>query len=365
MFNLFSSREPRPSTELTRSTLGSIQLGEEKDKLNIALHTLLEIVPQSYDGKENIKRLCETITGATSHVRFIWIGFCEENADSVSPYCAFGACSPESDDWNLPASCFEYAGTYAQASHESVGELNELNSLFAPWHKNMDACSVNSALAIPLRSEKAELKLKGLLVFYADDVDYFSQMGVAPFQALSYIAEIIWQTSNLMQLLTQRTQLDALTGLMNRRKTMHVLGHAVELAKEKNESLAVMICRIDDFDKINETHGWLAADAILSAFAKMVSSRLRPQDKVGRWTNIEFLFIFPRTDIRQAEVLAQSLQAYVMSHPITDDDYSVRLSLSVSVTHYDKESNGLEDLIQQANHNLWNVVRTSGAQTPS
>jgi diguanylate cyclase (GGDEF)-like protein len=360
MFSFFSSRESRPSTAVTRSGLGEKQLAEEKGRLNAALHTLLELVPHSYDGQENIKRLCETITGATSNIRFIWIGFCEEGAERVPPYAAVGACAPEAYDWHLPQSCFDYAGPYAQAAQESVGELNELNSLFAPWQKNMDVCSVNSALAIPLRSDKAVLK--GLLVFYAEDVDYFSQMGVAPFQALSYVAEIIWQQSNLMQLLTQKTQLDALTGLMNRRKTMHVLGKAVDHANEMGECLSVMICRIDDFDKINEEHGWLAADAILCAFAKEISSRLRPQDKVGRWTSIEFLFILPRTDTRQAEFLAQSLQAYVMSHPITENEYSVRLTLSVSVTPYEKESNGLEDLIQQANHNMLSVVRASESE---
>jgi diguanylate cyclase (GGDEF)-like protein len=365
MFNLFSSRETHPQTEMASSALNSIQLDEEKSKLNLALHSLLEIVPQSYDGQENIKRLCETITGATSHVRFIWIGFCEEGAEIVSPYCAFGACAAEANDWHLPGSCFKYGGTYAQASQESVGELNELNSLFAPWHKNMDACTVNSALAIPLRCEKAESKLKGLLVFYADDVDYFSRMGVAPFQALSYVAEIIWQTSNLMQLLTQTTQLDALTGLMNRRKTMHELGKAVDRANEKNESLSVMICRIDDFDKINDTHGWLAADAILSSFAKLITSRLRPQDKVGRWTNIEFLFVLPRTDITHAELFAQSLQAYVMRHPIMEGRHPIRLNLSVSVTSYTRESNGLEELVQQANQNLWRVVRASESELHS
>lgn len=359
MFSFFSTRTPRPPTELTRSALDAIQLDEEKAKLNAALHTLLEIVPQSYDGQENIKRLCETIIEATPHLRFVWIGFCEEGAGKVSPYAAVGACTPESDDWQLPQSCFDYAHPYSQAAQESIGDLNELNSLFAPWQKNMDVCSVNSALAIPLRSDKAGLK--GLLVFYAEDVDYFSQMGIAPFQALSYITEIIWQQSNLMHMLTQRTQLDALTGLMNRRKTMHLLGKAVDHANEMGEPLSVMICRIDDFDKINEIHGWLAADAILTAFAKMISLRLRPQDKVGRWTNIEFLFILPQTDARQAEFFAQSLQAFVMSHPITDHEYSVRLSLSVSVTPYVKESNGLEDLIQQANHNLLTVMRASEA----
>jgi len=323
------------------------------------LHVLLERLSQSYDGQENIKRLCETIIDATPHLRFIWIGFCEEGDGRVAPYAATGACSPESRNWNLPRSCFDYAGPYAQASHESIGETNELNSLFVPWQRNMDACSVSSALAIPLRSDKEALR--GLLVFYADDVDYFSHTGVAPFQALSYVAEIIWQQSHLMQMLTQKTQLDALTGLMNRRKTMHVLGKAVDHANETGEALSVLICRLDDFDKINELHGWLAADAILAAFAKELASRLRPQDNVGRWTSIEFLFIFPRTDVRQAEFLAQSLQAYVMSHPITEHEYIVRLTMSASVTPYERQSNGLEDLIQQANHNILSVIQSSAS----
>jgi diguanylate cyclase (GGDEF)-like protein len=363
MFHFFASREAHTSTGLPQASLDDEHLAEEKAKLHAALHTLLEIVPQSCDGQENIKRFCETITDATSHVRFIWIGFCEAGAEIVQPYAAIGACSPESGSWSLPSSCFDYTGPYSQASQESVGELNELNSLFAPWQRNMDICSVNSALAVPLRADKTDIK--GLLVFYADDVDYFAQTGIAPFKALSHVAEIIWQTSNLRQILAQKAQLDALTGLMNRRMTMHVLGQAIERANETNEPLSVMICRIDDFDRINEEHGWLAADGILNAFAKVISSKLRPLDKVGRWTNVEFLFILPRTDIRQAEFFAQTLQAYVMSHPITDHGSPVRLNLRLSVTPYVKDGNGLEELIQQANNHLWNSLRISESQTHS
>ena len=199
-------------------------------------------------------------------------------------------------------------------------------------------------------------------MFYAEDVDYFSNVGMKPFQALSHVAEIIWHQSNLMQMLTQRTQLDTLTGLMNRRKTTHELGKAIERANESGEALSVMICRIDEFDKINESHGWLAADAILVAFAKEITSRLRPLDKVGRWTSIEFLFILPRTDAAHAEIFAQSLQAYVMSHPIAEQDYSVRLRLSVSVTPYFNDSNGLEDLVQLANHNMLGVLQEQARQ---
>jgi diguanylate cyclase (GGDEF)-like protein len=358
MFNLFSSRDTGDSTELTGTAFDQVQVNQERAKLAAALHTLLAGLPRSFDGQTNINRLCETIASASPHLRFVWIGFCEEKAEIVEPYAALGESAHEAESWNLPTSCFKHDDPYSQASQESVGEeLNELNSLFAPWRNDMDACSVNSALAIPLRSDKASPR--GLLVFYADDVSYFANIGLAPFQALAHVAEIIWQQSHLMQMLAQTTQLDTLTGLMNRRKTMHVLGKAVDHAQATDETLSVLICRINDFDKINERHGWLAADAILSGFAKEITKRLRPHDKVGRWTSIEFLFILPRTDVQHAELFGQTLQAYVLSHPIKDNENSVRLSLSVSVTPYQKDSNGLEDLVQQANHNILTVLQAS------
>ena len=353
-FNVFSSREQRQPTSTRRSSFNSLRISAEKAALAAAVYTLLESLPQSHSGSENIKRLCQTILESTSHLRFIWVGFCEGESELVEPYATAGACTPECADWRLPRGCFNFTGTYSQTSYDNLDEAGDRSSLFAPWRHDADACSASAALAVPMRSERTGLR--GLIVFYADEIDYFSHMGVKPFQAFCHLAEVIWKQSTLLQMLTQKAQQDTLTGLMNRRRTMYTLEKAVETAEAAKQPLSVLICRIEGFGKINDLYGWVAADAILAAFAKEMTRQLRPEDKGGRWTGIEFLFVLPDTNAQQVDQLAQGLQDYFLTHPITVKNWwSIRLALAFGSATYSEEFSGLDDLVQQANQNMLNA----------
>jgi diguanylate cyclase (GGDEF)-like protein len=345
-FNLFSTREPS-ATARTRSVFDPRDIETERVALTIALHSLLETLPQSYSGRENIKLLCHAILGATSHLRFVWVGFSEDSADAVTPYAAAGDCAQECQDWQLPAICFDPTGPYSQAISEH-GEPG--GNLFMPWRDNRDACTVTSALAIPLRSEKRGLR--GMIVFYADSLDYFSRMSVPLFQAFCHVAEIIWKQSNLLHRLTQKAQQDPLTGFMNRRHTMNVLEKAIAHAHQAQEPLSILLCRVEGFYKINDLYGWMAADSILAAFAKETVAQMRPQDQGGRWTGIEFLYILPDADAERADALARNLQEYFLVHPVNVKNWSIRLALAVGVAAYSKQCTGPDDLIQQANQDM-------------
>jgi diguanylate cyclase (GGDEF)-like protein len=318
------------------------------------LYSLLETLPQSYSGRENIKLLCHAILGATPHLRFVWVGFCEGDSDFVEPYAAAGDCTQECQDWRLPSNCFEPAGPYSQVLPESARTPDTLDPLFMPWRDSRQACSVNCALAIPLRSEKRGLR--GMIVFYADTVDYFSHMGVPLFQAFCHVAEIIWKQSNLMHMVTQRAQQDPLTGLMNRRHTMHVLEKEIAESERDETPLSILICRVEGFNKLNDLYGWLASDTILAAFSKEAALQMRPQDKGGRWTGIEFLYILPRTNTGEAESVAKQLRDHFLVHPVNVKNWSIRLALTVGVATYSKHIIGLDDLILHANQNMSNTA---------
>jgi len=79
---------------------------------------------------------------------------------------------------------------------------------------------------------------------------------------------------------------------------------------------------------------------------------MRPQDKGGRWTGIEFLYVLPDADAKQAESIARNLQEYFLVHPINVKNWSIRLALTVGVAAYSKQCTGPDDLIQQANQNM-------------
>lgn len=354
-FNFFA---PPPSTTLltnVRTAFDHKRTEDERATLSGALYRLLEHLPQSPHLSDNILQLCNSLVDSTDSLRFIWIGLREQRGCAVPPMVVAGEYAEDCDDWRLPEGCFDFSSPYSQASLESADAPMDFHTLFAPWRDNLDACTANCALAIPLRPEQAGGC--GLMVFYAADIDYFSHLGVAPFQAFCHVAELLLRQANMLQLLSRKTQTDGLTGLMNRRKTVVVLTKAMEHAELVNQPLSILLCRVEGFDKLNDVYGWFDADAILAEFAKVVATLLPPEIQAGRWTGVEFLYVLPDSDAAQAGTQAVTLLEYLYGQTIQVKNWSIRLTVSIGVATHSMQSSGLDDMIYQAKQHMQKRAR--------
>ena len=85
---------------------------------------------------------------------------------------------------------------------------------------------------------------------------------------------------------------DALTGAWNRRYFERFLGSALAEAGRLRRSLTILMFDIDDFKKFNDAHGHAAGDLILRETVRLLSSVIRPSDKVCRIGGDEFAVIF-------------------------------------------------------------------------
>jgi diguanylate cyclase (GGDEF)-like protein len=115
----------------------------------------------------------------------------------------------------------------------------------------------------------------------------------------------------------ERTQLqastDALTGLPNRRQVEQRLRELAFTLKP----FAFVMCDLDHFKKLNDTHGHQAGDEALRVFAEVVRGCSREQDLAGRWGGEEFAFLLAgagssealRWTERLRERLAETLQS--------------------------------------------------------
>ncbi len=86
---------------------------------------------------------------------------------------------------------------------------------------------------------------------------------------------------------------DVLTGLANRRAIMQALEAAMASALPSGESLAVLLCDIDHFKKINDAFGHLAGDAVLIEFGGRLEEVVARLEVAGRYGGEEFLVILP------------------------------------------------------------------------
>ena len=97
---------------------------------------------------------------------------------------------------------------------------------------------------------------------------------------------------------------DSLTGLPNRRAIMKMLDEAIEAAPQRRTPLAVLLCDIDHFKKINDGYGHLAGDAVLTAFGHRLGAAIEAPEAAGRYGGEEFCVIMPGSRQRVLERVA-------------------------------------------------------------
>jgi diguanylate cyclase (GGDEF)-like protein len=113
------------------------------------------------------------------------------------------------------------------------------------------------------------------------------------------------------QVLTNLSIRDPLTGSYNRRHlNAGLLDSEIARARRYRLSLSLIMCDLDGFKKINDTHGHHAGDELLRSFATLVEAMTRESiDTVVRYGGEEFLIILPETRLDGARELAERVRA--------------------------------------------------------
>jgi two-component system cell cycle response regulator len=174
------------------------------------------------------------------------------------------------------------------------------------------------------------------------------------------------------ELRTQATR-DFLTGISNRGSIMEQLTGEVHRSVRQGTSLAVLMCDVDFFKRINDTHGHPAGDAVLKEVANRMHSAIRPYDAVGRFGGEEFLVLCPGTDAAGGAALARRLRETIASTPIVTDrgpiDVTVSIGLSArvfeNVAELDQIISEADAALYAAKHNGRNRVEVAAAAAPT
>lgn len=116
----------------------------------------------------------------------------------------------------------------------------------------------------------------------------------------------------------RNAQVDALTGLYNRRWFDEALPRFVKRFARGAQPLALLMIDVDHFKRVNDEHGHPAGDAVLVAVANTLRTAVRPTDLVARYGGEEFVIILPETTGKGALGVAERLRTSVKKTPIQD-----------------------------------------------
>jgi diguanylate cyclase (GGDEF)-like protein/putative nucleotidyltransferase with HDIG domain len=201
-------------------------------------------------------------------------------------------------------------------------------------------------LMVPLRSRDGAL----LGFVWADDPTDLLLPGVDGLRALRAFANHAVgaiEASRHLERMRELAELDPLTGLRNRR------GFEQGLEKRSDEPLALLICDLDHFKRVNDTLGHPAGDDVLRTFSDLLRDCTREDDVAVRLGGEEFALVLAGVGEREALAVAERLRREVAA---TFRDFPVPISVSVGIADGTRDQ-GAESLVRAANRALYAAKR--------
>lgn len=151
--------------------------------------------------------------------------------------------------------------------------------------------------------------------------------------------------------ITERAKRDPLTGLFNRRAFFE----AAEQLTQNNTPFSIAMVDIDHFKLINDTHGHLGGDAILSFAGRLIANAFRIDDIPCRFGGEEFCILLRNCDAEQAtQQAAQLVEKFQQSVIRLPDGGDVRITISAGVSAHAPQSKLLKT-IQSADTALYSA----------
>lgn len=151
--------------------------------------------------------------------------------------------------------------------------------------------------------------------------------------------------------LSDQTQRDPLTQLLNRRAFHERLAEECDRFRRHGHPFTVILADLDGFRDINDTFGYETGDAVLAWVGRIVTEHTRASDVAFRIGGEEFAVLCPCVTTDEARNVAQRLVELV-SEARPPVSFDLKLSLSAGMAGCPETARRLEDLYRAADQAL-------------
>jgi len=152
--------------------------------------------------------------------------------------------------------------------------------------------------------------------------------------------------------------LDALTGIANRRALTGYFNDLVEKGVTKNQVLSLMMMDIDHFKRFNDTHGHVLGDSVLCAVAGILADNAGT-GLAARYGGEEFSVVLLGYDLEQASQLANTIREKIQEVQLWTAQGELIPSITISIGVKQMEQHDtLQTLVHDADSALYCAKRS-------
>lgn len=134
--------------------------------------------------------------------------------------------------------------------------------------------------------------------------------------------------------LDRAARTDRLTGVASRRVLEQRLTEAFAIAREEGRAMAVVLCDLDHFKRINDRFGHAVGDRALVATAGVLRAANRAGELCARFGGEEFVLLFEGVDGATALEIAERLRHRIEALELEADGRAVPLTMSFGVAAF-------------------------------
>jgi diguanylate cyclase (GGDEF)-like protein len=196
---------------------------------------------------------------------------------------------------------------------------------------------IHGGLAVPMPGGSEE-ELGYLTVFTRSHGRSFGEDDTSRLEELAQRAGPAIENARRFREARQLADLDALTGLHNRRYFHETLAREVARAHRYNRRLGLIVFDLDDFKDVNDRIGHLAGDAVLAELSERVRDVVRSADIACRVGGDEFAVILPESALEDGDQLYRRIQNAVASRPLGSSGNKIYLSAGVAELRPDDDA---------------------------
>lgn len=213
-----------------------------------------------------------------------------------------------------------------------IDRLGAVAASTGDYHQKMDNYShqISQAKGINELNRILEDVMRDTRIAQTEALRSHDEM-VAARQEVQEAEARIHELETKLEQMSELVREDQLTGSLNRRGLDDVFEREFARSERRHSPLCIALLDLDDFKRLNDTHGHSAGDQALIHLVRVVKDTLRTMDVIARFGGEEFLIVLPDTSLEDAVMTVTRVQRELTKRIFMHEHMRLLITFSAGV----------------------------------